>query len=275
MWLLWWMACGSGHEATLRSAPPSTVQDTVVTSPTRPDRPRDTGTGSADTDPPSDTSPATHAETSDTGVYDGPCPVGMVLIDDLFCIDRYEASIEGHSPYEIPGVGEGAAISVEGVAPQGYISGTAAQAACELAGKRLCMVDEWLRACQGPDGWVYPYGNTYNPDACNTSCAQHPIVSYWGSDPNRWDSDHMNDPGINQQPGTLDPTGGNPDCVSHEGVYDLHGNLHEWIADPNGTFKGGFYADASINGSGCFYATTAHSFDYHDYSTGFRCCADL
>mgnify|MGYP001949009428 CR=1 FL=1 len=57
-------------------------------------------------------------------------------------------------------------------------------------------------------------------------------------------------------------------------TYDLHGNLHEWIADPAGTFKGGFYVDAVINGSGCAYTTTAHTFDYHDYSTGFRCCAD-
>ena len=58
-------------------------------------------------------------------------------------------------------------------------------------------------------------------------------------------------------------------------VVDLHGNLHEWISDPDGTFKGGFYADASINGSGCSYTTTAHSMSYHDYSTGFRCCSSM
>jgi sulfatase modifying factor 1 len=84
----------------------------------------------------------------------------------------------------------------------------------------------------------------------------------------------MNDPGINQQPDTVDPAGANPECVTAEGIFDMHGNLHEWIADPDGTFKGGFYADGSINGPGCTYATTAHAFDYHDYSTGFRCCAD-
>jgi hypothetical protein len=28
------------------------------------------------------------------------------------------------------------------------------------------------------------------------------------------------------------------------------------------------------NGEGCTYATSAHAFDYHDYSTGFRCCMD-
>ena len=28
------------------------------------------------------------------------------------------------------------------------------------------------------------------------------------------------------------------------------------------------------DGAGCLYATTAHAQSYHDYSTGFRCCAD-
>jgi sulfatase modifying factor 1 len=52
------------------------------------------------------------------------------------------------------------------------------------------------------------------------------------------------------------------------------GNLHEWTNDPNGTFQGGYYLDTHQNGDGCGYRTTAHEFTYHDYSTGFRCCAD-
>ena len=43
-----------------------------------------------------------------------------------------------------------------------------------------------------------PYGNTYNPDACNDSRSQHPIDELFGNDPNRWDSAHMNDPRLNQ-----------------------------------------------------------------------------
>jgi hypothetical protein len=30
-----------------------------------------------------------------------------------------------------------------------------------------------------------------------------------------------------------------------------------------------------INGEGCLYRTTAHGVSHWDYSTGFRCCADL
>ena len=58
------------------------------------------------------------------------------------------------------------------------------------------------------------------------------------------------------------------------GVYDMVGNLHEWTNDPEGTFLGGYYLDIHQNGDGCDYRTGAHAVWYHDYSTGFRCCAD-
>lgn len=54
----------------------------------------------------------------------------------------------------------------------------------------------------------------------------------------------------------------------------MMGNLNEWTADANGTYRGGYYVDTAINGQGCLYTTTAHDMDYLDYSTGFRCCAD-
>lgn len=196
----------------------------------------------------------------------------MALAGDV-CVDRWEAHLVDASPYEVPE--GGVATSAEGEVPQGYISGDVAALACEAAGKRLCSLDEWMRACGGPDGTTWPYGDTYDANACNdTYAGGHPVIDYFGTSSGIWDSEHMNDAGINQQPGTLDASGANPGCVTPEGIYDLHGNLHEWIADPDGTFKGGFYADAEINGEGCGYTTTAHSTDYHDYSTGFRCCRD-
>lgn len=216
----------------------------------------------------------TDSSTATTDTVDsGPCPPEMSLVD-TFCVDRWESTLVDWSPYEVPD-GPQVAQSVQGVPPQAYLSGAMASDACEAAGKRLCTLDEWMRACKGPDGFTWPYGNTYDPAACNDSCAEHPVLSYWGDDPDAWDLEHMNAPGINQQPDTLAPTGTFPKCVSAEGVYDLHGNLHEWISDPDGTFKGGFYVDGSINGQGCNYTTTAHDFGYHDYSMGFRCCEDV
>ena len=76
--------------------------------------------------------------------------------------------------------------------------------------------------------------------------------------------------------GALAKTGEHAECVNGFGVFDMVGNLHEWVAtDPaalHGTFAGGYYLDTTINGDGCLYRTQAHAHDYHDYSTGFRCC---
>jgi sulfatase modifying factor 1 len=213
-----------------------------------------------------------------------PCPEGMVLIegDVPFCIDEVEAGLVAvlqdgtevpFSPFSTIGGARVKAVSVIGQVPQGYISGEEAQSACEEAGKSLCALDQWLRACRGPNDTLYPYGDAHIDGACNETRAQHPVIEFFGST-NVFDSVHMNDPGINQQADTVDPGGSNTECVSTEGAYDLVGNLHEWIADPNGTFKGGFYVDAVLNGPGCTYQTTAHGFTYHDYSTGFRCCSE-
>src|SRR5262245_32919860 len=101
-----------------------------------------------------------------------PCPEGMALIETAhsFCIDRYEASLlqrEADGKLEPwPGnrridgrESEMLAASRPHVTPQGYINGLQARTACENAGKRLCAPDEWDRACRGPQGTLYPYGN--------------------------------------------------------------------------------------------------------------------
>ena len=73
--------------------------------------------------------------------------------------------------------------------------------------------------------------------------------------------------------GALSRTGAHAGCSNDYGVFDMVGNLHEWVDDPEGTFQGGYYLDTHQNGDGCSYRTVAHEFTYHDYSTGFRCCA--
>ena len=93
-------------------------------------------------------------------------------------------------------------------------------------------------------------------------------------DPGVWA--RLNDPGLGQVEGALAKTGEHAECVNGFGVFDMVGNVHEWVAtDPaavHGTFAGGYYLDTTINGDGCLYRTQAHAHDYHDYSTGFRCC---
>ena len=89
-------------------------------------------------------------------------------------------------------------------------------------------------------------------------------------------------PCINQLADSLLPGGAKKDCKTTEGAYDMVGNLHEWTVPPDagrepamGHFRGGYYVDTWLNGHGCDYVTTRHEARYWDYSTGFRCCADL
>jgi len=172
---------------------------------------------------------------SSGGVWSDPSV--MVQID-VFCIDKYEASLA-----TIPATTRVGAISVAGVLPTVNISQVEAQQACRETGKRLCTDSEWLRACRGPSNFIYPYGDTLQPGICNDL-------------------------------GTLAETGVYPGCVSAEGALDMVGNVGEWTFDPSGTFRGGYFADIALNGSGCLYRTTAHNVNHTDPRLGFRCCAD-
>jgi sulfatase modifying factor 1 len=219
------------------------------------------------------------------------CPSGMIKITS-FCIDKYEAEImvtnpdgseSSWSPYYPPPSGTPyRAVSLEGAVPQGYISGEESQIACTAAGKRLCTSEEWLRACQGPSGFTYPYGNTREPGVCNDHRDVHPAIQCFDSSAT-WVFSEIDWPGINQQADTVDRTGSRVGCVTVEGAYDMMGNLHEWIDGDPGVdpkplsapdFRGGYYVDTVENGNGCLYVTSAHDFYHWDYSTGFRCCAD-
>jgi hypothetical protein len=217
------------------------------------------------------------------------CPSHMVAIG-AYCIDRYEASLvevfprgeERPWPYYavVPTDVDVRAVSLPGVFPQGYISGVRARAACERSGKRLCRPYEWRIACRGPAWTTFPYGDSRVRGRCNDDGRSpmhffHPEVEKPG---NGWMwgfAGNMIDPRLNQLAGTLARTGERAECTNAYGVFDMVGNLHEWVEDPDGTFQGGYYLDTHINGDGCNYRTTFHPMGYRDYSTGFRCCADV
>ncbi len=77
-----------------------------------------------------------------------------------------------------------------------------AKALCESVGKRLCTDDEWVMACRGPKGLRFPYGAHYNGAKCNSESKVDAPAK------------------IGETPAT---------CVSGYGVYDLNGNVWEWI----------------------------------------------
>jgi sulfatase modifying factor 1 len=227
-----------------------------------------------------------------------PCPPEMAEVttaDGAFCVDRYEGALleelAGGARRPWPGnraiddnQDELIAVSSQGQKPQGYISGSQAALACERAGKRLCTASEWKTACRGPEQTRYPYGATRRAGVCNDRFDKptgHPVTRLFRQTKARgdkaskmWTPKFMNDPRLHELSDTVSPTGAFAECTNGYGVFDMVGNLHEWVADPKGTFMGGFFMDTRLNGEGCDYRTTAHDFGYHDYSTGFRCCSD-
>jgi formylglycine-generating enzyme len=165
-----------------------------------------------------------------------------------------------------------AAQSLPGEIPNGYLNSLVAEEACALAGKRLCSEDEWVTACKGEQGTLFPYGEEYIKGKCNVHTGKHPAKILHGNA----SIGHL-DPRLNQfsyqgHP-LLHRTGANPECASRWGgdaVYDMVGNLDEWIADEDGVFLGGFYARNTKQG--CEARISAHPRAYFDYSLGVRCC---
>jgi hypothetical protein len=213
------------------------------------------------------------------------CPAEMANIENRFCIDRWEASLVEVMPdgRDMPWPAFGAiedghmlrAVSAPNVYPQAYISGAQAARACAGAGKRLCAPVEWRKACMGPQQTTFGYGNERETGRCNDT-GYSPMLRLYPQVAQSWTfvgMTEMNDARLNQLEQTLSPTGSHDRCTNEYGVFDMVGNLHEWTNDPNGTFQGGYYLDTHKNGDGCSYRTVAHEFTYHDYSTGFRCCA--
>jgi formylglycine-generating enzyme len=159
-----------------------------------------------------------------------------------------------------------------GLRPQGYLSGEVAREACANAGKRLCSENEWVRACRGELDWDYPYGDEYEAGVCNIARKAHPAFILHGNA-----SDGHRDPRLNLVEDGAGPllrvTGSLPRCKSRWGddaIYDMVGNLDEWIDDETGVFVGGFYSRQTE--AGCAARVGAHAFEYFDYSLGVRCC---
>ena len=212
------------------------------------------------------------------------CPEGMALVDGRFCIDKYEATLieilpngeeRPWSPFQTLTGHTVRAVSIAHAFPQAYVSGNEAAQACARSGKRLCSPKEWKVACEGPKKTQFGYGNERQTGRCNDN-GKSAMTAVYGAPNGRmyWSMDRMNNPALNQVAGTLSKTGDHDGCTNGYGVYDMVGNLHEWVNDPKGTFQGGYYLDTHLNGDGCDYRTVAHEAWYHDYSTGFRCCSD-
>jgi len=184
----------------------------------------------------------------------GPVEMSQVRVDNLdFWMDVVEAGFSQ----------SGEAVSVSGQIPAAA-SWFAADAACRKAGKRMCSQDEWLAACTGRlpvdsdsdgsfvddylDGRLYPYGEHYMRGVC-------------------WDA------GDRDKNGVLG-TGKRGACKSPEGVYDLVGNIEEWVGrtPESAALVGGAWS--SQDRASCGASSVQFGPGYRTRATGYRCCAD-
>jgi formylglycine-generating enzyme len=171
-----------------------------------------------------------------------------------FCMDRFEYP------------------NLAGVRPAIMVSYDDAQRACRIEGKRLCTADEWAMACEGPQRWPLTYGLERVEGACNVD---RPVRT---PDPRAFALPEQ----VSLEVERLDqrvPSGSMPACVSAFGIYDLPGNVAEWVdlgasRRPGGRHEHGVAGGGSGPSHPCRFLADADRAGARPFETGFRCCAN-
>ena len=134
-------------------------------------------------------------------------PAHMVFLDS-FLIDRYEVSNKDYGDFmkaqghPAPAYWDDPRLNQPGQ-PVAGVNWYEAKAYCEYRGKRLPTEAEWEKAARGPNANLYPWGQDFDPAKVNYGKhhdATTPVNSY-------------------------------PEGVSYYGVYNMAGNVFEWVSD--------------------------------------------
>lgn len=205
----------------------------------------------------------------------------MILIetaDAKFCIDRYEAyyisgqwglAEQSSDVTAMAGDGSTTAIvgSKSGKIPVTNVSWWQALAACENSGAHLCTQKEWESACRGNNRLNYPYGNDFIEKKCNDSF--YMAANSAGSD--------------NYEP--LKAGGSFNGCRTLTGVYDLSGNIEEWVNTAiNSLPDSNYYDHRFVRGGSyrsnrpalqCTDTDAHHAPGEAAADRGFRCCLSV
>ena len=160
----------------------------------------------------------------------------------------------------------------KGALPHVMMRFTEAEQSCASLGKRLCSEFEWEKACEGEQNKPWPYGWRQTKGKCNSDKRYRAI-----------DEDKINSASRTVREREVQrlwqgrPSGSFPECRSDDGVFDLVGNVEEWVATSRpewphrSSLKGGFW---SKQWTGCRGTNDSHSPQFRFYEIGFRCCAD-
>lgn len=157
-----------------------------------------------------------------------------------------------------------------GARPMVLASFRNAEAWCSKRGRRVCSEREWEFACEGPQHRPLSYGWAVNVRLCNSNKGWKPVDFAKFDGPReiaRREAEKL------WQGST---SGQYPTCVSPFGIYDLNGNVEEWVASREerrwpGALMGGFWAKPW---TGCRGTNDAHQPTFAFYETGFRCCKE-
>jgi len=193
---------------------------------------------------------------------------------DSFLIDKYEVTVGQYAEF-LQQAGGNAPSDWKTMnqlshkkRPVSNVDWADAAAYCKWAGKRLPTEAEWEKAARGTDGRLYPWGN-------EPPTSRHANYGQSGS--------------INN--GALAPVGSFEEGKSPYGVYDMAGNVWEWVSDwydhdyyknspqrnPEGPTTGGFKGirGGSWNSSVRALRSADRYWDpptfRSQYSPGFRC----
>lgn len=183
----------------------------------------------------------------------------MVRVHDS-CVDRFEAP------------------NRRGQKPLVMQSAKDAEAWCAARSKRLCTEDEWISACEGEGHRRYPYGSTRIEGRCNDSeswrTVDEGLLAKWPAPEAKAHVEALYQ---------ATPSGAKPSCVSDAGVYDLVGNVEEWVVRTREHANSPPYILIGCYWSGCYgggkptchSTNNAHGPEFRFYETGFRCCRDV
>jgi formylglycine-generating enzyme required for sulfatase activity len=129
-----------------------------------------------------------------------------------------------------------------------------ALAFCAWVGKRLPTEAEWEKAARGEQGLAFPWGNEFDPEAC------------------QWNPEKLPGP-VHTAPVSAHPKGASP-----YGVVDMVGNVAEWCADPpppHGGLRGGCWLTSEVINLRAA-ARNMNGFDNNAATFyGFRCAEDV